>query len=194
MEFLNNHINDNIINVITFLDFNSYTNLLQVSKSPLNNKINDYLCNKKNSTLLDYKKLYYQKYSIGYDKFDLAWKDNPLHWTITTDVNSYIEKYYQLNFVWWFELSYTFTNLQGKYKFKVNINKGDLNKIYYYILINDIIIQEKFTDLSKITPYTNISVETNYVQVKYDDKIKVIFYETNELKNNMKIYCIEYIT
>lgn len=181
MEFLFDKVNDNIHNIILYLDYNSYNNLINTQKTfDIRRKLID-------------KKDYYKKYSIRYNNFNLAWKDSPDHWELI-DSDDYYEKYYKLNYVWWFELGCKLKNLNGKYRFTLYFNKGNLKEINYVILINGTKVCEKISiNLSSIPYNTCVKVKTNYITITKNDLVNVIFYETLTLKQGIEIYYIEYI-
>ena len=182
MEFLLNNLGDNTNDVISFLDYKSFINLINTQKTT-----------EKNKQLIN-KKEYYNKYSIKYDKFNLAWKDNENHWYLVNS-EEYFQKYYKLNWVWWFELKHTFKNLKGKYRFTLYFNKGNLEQINYLIIVNNKEILKTIQPLNLLNyPInTRIKLSTGYISVNLEDIINIYFYETTTLKNNMEIYYIEYI-
>jgi hypothetical protein len=183
MEFLRENIGDCINNIVNFLDWSSYENLLFTQKT--------------NLKLLD-KKEYYKKNAISWDKIDLAWKNNSEYWNLINTYHNwyinYVDKIYKLNYIWWFELSYITTNLKGKYKFVLNMSRGTLRQIHYKILINDTIVQEKqYINLYDFPEDALIKLKTDYITSNKSDIVRVIFYETNFIKNNMFLYYLEIV-
>jgi len=204
MEYIYDRINNNIVRIVEYLDYNSYENLIESEK--INNKkmeiireVNNYMMNKKDSKLYEYKKRYYERYMIGYDKLEIAWKNNNEYWRLIENENENYrrecnkDKYYRLNYVWWFDVNYVFKNIRGKYRFKLKMNKGNLEMINYRITKNNGIMEEENIDLKNVEDYKNMEIITRYIDVKKDDEINVRFYETNTLKNDIEIYGIEYV-
>jgi hypothetical protein len=202
MEFLNKKININLIRVIEYLDYESYVNLID---SEIINKENKMIieqvnrCIIKRKELYKYREEYYKKNGIGYDKIELAWKDNSIYWNLIENdkknyrSNCYLEKYYKLNNVWWFDMNYTFTNVKGKYRIKIAINKGNLNFINIIIKINNNEYNTKIINLSEIPHYTDINIITDYIISKKTD---IIFISMNEIygyKKGIMIYQMEII-
>jgi len=181
MEYFREKLGDNINLFAQFLDWDTYSNLLLTQKTDLK------LLNKNE---------YFKKNVIGWDKFDLAWKNENQHWNLITTTQdyfpNYIDKFYRLKWVWWFELSYTFTNLKGPYRFVLFMSKGTLERVHYMIFNNGQNIKSKIDiNLTDYSSDTKIKIKTDYVDIKFGDLVRVVFYETNSPKENIEIYYIE---
>jgi hypothetical protein len=203
MEYLEEKIGDNVKRVIEYLDYESYINIIDSEIINMRNmeiikQVNNYLLKRQESKLYEYRKEYYARYSVGYDKLDIAWKENREYWKLVeNEGKEYREeckfnKYYRLNYVWWFDVSNTFNNMRGRYRFILKMRKGNLELINYVIKKNNVIIKQNRIELNEIEEDRNIEIRTEYIECE-EDEIYIRFYETDMCKNNIEIYGIEYI-
>lgn len=203
MEYLEEKIGDNVKRVIEYLDYESYINIIDTEIINMRNmeiikQVNNYLLKRQESKLYEYRKEYYERYSVGYDRLDIAWKENMEYWKLVeNEGKEYREeckfnKYYRLNYVWWFDVSNTFNNMRGRYRFILKMRKGNLELINYVIKKNNVIIKHDRIELNEIEEDRNIEIRTEYIECE-EDEIYIRFYETDMCKNNIEIYGIEYI-
>ncbi len=203
MEYLEEKIGDNVKRVIEYLDYESYINIIDSEIINMRNmeiikQVNNYLLKRQESKLYEYRKEYYDRYSVGYNKMDIAWKENGEYWKLVeNEGKEYREeckfnKYYRLNYVWWFDVSNTFNNMRGRYRFILKMRKGNLGLINYVIKKNNVIIKQDRIELNEIEEDRNIEIRTEYIECE-EDEIYIRFYETDTCKNNIEIYGIEYI-